>query len=380
MVSGRIPWWNYYSGVGLPLVAEMQPGALFLPLVLLYHFANGTLYIKVILQILSGLGTYLLLKKIGLLRLSAMAGAILYQFNSAFALHGAPNITPLGFLPWLILGIERAREKSVAGIGCGWLTIATSLALSIYAGFPETAYIDGLLAVVWSFWRIVNVQTEFRCRFIMKLATGVIVGLLLSAPIIIPFAEYVGHSYIGFHSIGFLGLFKEALPLLFFPWLYGSICTSPEVFWVQSDVGGFLSATQLTIIVSGLFANRRCSLYIVLLLWILICMGRTFGLPLVSTLVDLVPLLKQTLFFRYSPPSWAFCSAVLCAIVINDISLGHFHSPQKSIGGLLCAFSIAAISLYPAWNLVRELYVLNGYRVFLWVSLSWGFGSIKNRR
>src|SRR5690349_24385534 len=39
-LSGRIPWWNYYSGVGLPLAAEMQPAALFLPLVLLNHFSN----------------------------------------------------------------------------------------------------------------------------------------------------------------------------------------------------------------------------------------------------------------------------------------------------------------------------------------------------
>jgi hypothetical protein len=207
------------------------------------------------------------------------------------------------------------------------VTIAVSIALSIYAGFPETAYIDGLLAVVWSFWRIVNVQAEFRFRFIMKLATGVIVGLLLSAPIIIPFVEYLGHSYIVGRS--FPGLFKEAVPLLFFPWLYGSLCTSPQVFWVQGNVGGFLSATQLAVIVSGLFATRRCSLYIVLLLWILICMGRTFGLPLVSTLVDFVPLLKQTFVYRYSPPSWTFCSAVLCAIVINDISLGRLHFSPK---------------------------------------------------
>ena len=375
-LSGRIPWWNYYSGVGLPLAAEMQPAALFLPLVLLNHFSNGTLYIKVILQILSGLGTYLLLKKIGLLRLSALAAAILYEFNGAFALYGPPSITPLAFLPWLILGIERAKEKSVAGVGCGWLTIAISLALSIYAGFPETAYIDGLLALVWSFWSIVNVKAAFRYQFIMKLATGVIVGLLLSTPIIIPFAEYVGHSHIGVHGNRLTGLCKETLPLLFFPWLYGSICTSAEVYVVQIFVGGFLSAAQLAIIIPGLFATRRCSLYIVLLLWILVCIGRTFDLPLVSTLVDIVPLLNEALFYRYSPPSWTFCSAVLCAIVINDISLGHFHSPKKSIAGFLFAFSIAAVSLYPAWHLVRELYVLDGYRVFLWVSLSWGFGSM----
>jgi hypothetical protein len=43
-LSGRIPWWNYYSGVGVPLAAEMSPGAFFLPFVLLNHFPNGLLY------------------------------------------------------------------------------------------------------------------------------------------------------------------------------------------------------------------------------------------------------------------------------------------------------------------------------------------------
>jgi hypothetical protein len=371
-LSGKIPWWNYYSGVGLPLAAEMQPGALFLPLVLLDHFSNGPVYIKVILQILAGLGTYLVLKKIGLMRLSALAGAILYEFNAAFALHGAPHINPIPFLPWLILGIERAREKTLAGVGSGWRTIAISIALSLYGGFPETAYIDGLLALVWACWRILTGPASFRFRLVMKLATGVIVGLLLSALIIIPFAEYVTLSYTGFHSTGFIGLPKVALPLLFLPWLYGSICTSLEVFLIQSNIGGFLTAMQLALIVVGVFTARRCRLYVVLLLWVLICLGRTYSLPFVSTLVDLVPLLKQTMFCRYAPPSWAFCVAVLCAIVINDICLGKLSSRTSVIGGVLFTFSIVAISLYPAWNLIKELYVQDFYRVYILISLAWG--------
>jgi hypothetical protein len=76
----------------------------------------------------------------------------------------------------------------------------------------------------------------------------VVVGLLLSVPIIIPFAEFVSHSYVGLYSIGFSGLNKDALPILFFPWLYGSICISSDVFFIQSNVGGFLSATQFAVI------------------------------------------------------------------------------------------------------------------------------------
>jgi hypothetical protein len=383
-LHGRIPWWNYYSGVGLPLAAEMQPGALFLPFVLLNHFANGLVYIKVILQILAGLGTYFLLKKIGLRWHAALTGAILYQFNGVFTWHGAPIMSPVAFLPWLVLGVETVREASIAGIAGGWLTIALSLAFSIYAGFPEVAYINGLLAGVWFLWRVFSVPARIGFRFIKKLATGVIVGLLLSVPIIFPFAEYVGQSYSGAHNTntGFagIGLPKEALAQMFFPWLYGGIWSyfdpSNIAFTVWCNVGGFLSAGQLSIIAFALFATRRTGLYIVLLLWILVSLGRTFGLPFVSSAVDFIPLLKQTMFYRYSPPSWEFCSAVLCAIVINDVGSGRFRSDKKFILGLLFAFSVVGISLYPAWGLVRDLSVQSGYNSYLWVSLSWGFGSM----
>jgi hypothetical protein len=381
-LSGRIPWWNYYSGVGVPLAAEMQSGALFLPFVLLNHFSNGLLYIEVIIQILAGLGTYLLLKKIELTRLAAFTGAVLYEFSGVFAWLSAPVTSPIAFLPWLILGIECAREKSLARSASGWLIVAISLAFSIYAGFPEAAYINGLLAATWSLWRIFCAPSDVRYRFIKKLMTGVIVGLLLSMPAIIPFLEYLVYSYLGGHSFnaGFGGLVSEALPQLFFPWLYGTSWSfsdeSNVLLFVWSNVGGFVSAAQMTIIVLGLFATRRSSLFIVLLLWILICLGRTFALPFVSALVDLVPLLKLVALYRYAPQSWEFCSAVLCAIVINEISSGGLRSRKNFIVGLLVAFLIAIISLYPARNLVGHLYVQDGYRVFLWISLAWGFGSM----
>ncbi len=46
-LHGRLPWWNPYTGIGLPLAAEMQPAAFFLPFVLLLHFPAGIVYIKI---------------------------------------------------------------------------------------------------------------------------------------------------------------------------------------------------------------------------------------------------------------------------------------------------------------------------------------------
>src|SRR4029077_10684217 len=75
-----------------------------------------------------------------------------------------------------------------------------------------------------------------------------------------------------------------------------------------------------------------------------------------------------------SPPSWEFCSAVLCAIVINSIFLQGFLSRKRVIASLVLAGSIATTSLYLARDVVSRLYVNEGYRLFLWASLIWGFG------
>jgi hypothetical protein len=381
-LSGRIPWWNYYSGVGLPLAAEISSGAFFLPFVLLNHFSNGLLYIEVIIQILAGLGTYYLLRKIGTIPVAAITGAILYQFNGTFTWLGAPVSSVIPFLPWLIFGIENARERSLARVSGGWVIGAVSLAFSIYAGFPESAYINGLLAAVWSLWRLFGLPSNIRYRFIKKLATAVIVGLLLSMPVIAPFVEYCTLSYLGGHSFnaGYGGLRTEALPQLFFPWLYGGIFAhldDSNVAWtVWATVGGYLSAAQLAVVASGLLLTRQRSLYIVLLAWILLSMGRTFSLPFLTTLVDFVPLLKLVAFYRYAPPSWEFCSAVLCAIAIDDICRGAVQSRRKFIFGMLLVLSIATITLLPARTLVRQLYGQAGYPAFLWLSLAWGLSTI----
>ena len=54
-LRGRVPWWNPYSGPGLPLAAEMQGAALFLPFVLLLHAAQGPLLLKLAMQVVAGL-------------------------------------------------------------------------------------------------------------------------------------------------------------------------------------------------------------------------------------------------------------------------------------------------------------------------------------
>lgn len=190
-LSGIIPWWNPYSGLGLPLAAEMQPGAFFLPFVLLLSLEHGLILQKVLLQALAGLATYALLRRLGLTRAAALLGGICYQLNGSFAWFADAPITPIAFLPLFLLGIEHALDAARTGRAGGWAAIGVAVGYSLYAGFPETAYLNGLLALAWAVLRWATEARGVRLGFLRKVAAGGLSGLLAAAPLLLPFAQFM---------------------------------------------------------------------------------------------------------------------------------------------------------------------------------------------
>lgn len=108
------PWWNPYEGTGAPLAAEMQSAALFPPTVLTL-LANGQLYEHMLLEILAGISTYLLLRRIAISRWPSVAAAIAFALNGTFAWFSDATVNPVAFLPLLLLGVEIAYGASVSG-------------------------------------------------------------------------------------------------------------------------------------------------------------------------------------------------------------------------------------------------------------------------
>ena len=84
-VHGVIPWWNPYTGIGVPLAGELQPGAFFLPFNLLLLLKEGVLWQRIAMQIIAGLATYALLRELGLSRLAAFLGGALFAVNGVIA-------------------------------------------------------------------------------------------------------------------------------------------------------------------------------------------------------------------------------------------------------------------------------------------------------
>ncbi|ACC71473.1 hypothetical protein PPMP20_12525 [Paraburkholderia phymatum] len=322
-LHGTVPWWNYFSGVGLPLAAEYQPAAFFPPTLMLL-LPNGMLLQHILLQIIAGWGTYGLLRQLGLSCFAAATGGALFAFNGALAWFDHAPALPVPFLPWMLWGVERAFAKAALAMPRGWRLFAVALWMGVVAGFPETAYLNGLLALAWSLLRLWQAP-GFRLGFIVRLAIGGVVGLALCAPQVLAFFEFLPHAWLGGHDGGFAHAALDpagVLPSLLFPYVFGPIAAGgfawDRLGAIWGGIGGYLS---LIVVVIGLYGAmlRRTPLTWLLLGWLFMVLGKSFGVPVVSALWNLIPGVSQAAFYRYAVPTWEFAFIILAAQAIDDL-------------------------------------------------------------
>jgi hypothetical protein len=385
-LSGHVPWWNAFNGVGLPLAAEMQPGAFFLPFILLYHFRHGFMWVELCMQILAGLCTFALLRKIGLGRVAALTGGLLFELNGTFAWHGAPIATPIAFLPMLLLGVETLFERARNEQTGGWWLITLALAWSISAGFPETAYINGLLVAMWTLCRLPDLPRAHWASFTGKLVIAVGAGIACCLPLIVPFAEYVSRSFIGGHGDVFAhaALPNASAALSLMPALYGPIFAFNDpanaVLLTWSNIGGYLTLLSLALaLLGGILAPRR--LTVALLVWMALCLCKTYDLRPISDLMNMIPLIKTAAFFRYSPPSWEFAGIVLAAFGIDALQRGHASARRYTVVVFVIAACAAVASIWLARDPLKALLHVRASAHYVraalgWLVISWSAGLI----
>ena len=323
-IHGIVPWGNPYSGVGLPLAAEYQ-GAAFFPLTLLLLLPKGMLLEHLALQVLAGWGTYALLRQMGLGRLAALTGGVLYGFDGTLSWFDHAPAFPVPFLPWLLLGIERAWIRVNSNARGGWRLLALSMGLLLLAGFPETAYLCGLFAAGWALVRLIQTPNTRRGLLVRRLALGAGVGLGLAAPQILAFFEYLPLADLGGHAGALAHAhlpFVATIPSLFAPYAFGPIFAVSSV-WSKilltwDNVGGYVDILLLAVALYGLIV-RRSALAVFLLLWTLLAWAKTFGWSPAMALWNAVPGIPNTAFFRYAPPTWELAVIILAALGLDHI-------------------------------------------------------------
>lgn len=353
----RVPWWNPYEGTGMPLAGGLASSAFF-PLTLLLLMSNGQVWEYLLLEIVAGISTYYLLRRISVGRWASTAAAIAFALNGTFAWYSYVAANPVAFLPLLLLGLEIAFAAATAGRRGGWWLIAVALALSIYAGFPETAYIDGLLAVFWFGWRGGCAGGERLRAFATKTAVGGIVGILLAMPAIVPFADDIANAGLGPHAGNLFAnahLPAAALPQLVLPYVYGPIWGFGQVYPIWGQLGGYLSASLLFFGLLGLVTPGRRGLLGVLLAWIVLVVARMYGEPpFLGHVLGVLPAMSQVAFMRYAAPALEMAVVVLAAIGLDGLLANRIPRRRALFvaGGALVVVGVAAIG---AVHLVHQI-------------------------
>ena len=348
-LHGTIPWWNPYSGIGLPLAGEMQPNAFFLPFVFLLLLHSGVLWLKIAIQIFAGLATFALLRELKLGRLAALTGGALYALNGTFAWMPGPVavINTIPFLPLLLYGIERARKECNRD---GIIWIALAISGSLYAGFPEAAYINGLLALAWVIYRLIFEDKKF--RYLMRIMFGGAAGLFLAAPLLVAFGDYLLETNaVSAHGLGDAHLPLQALSSIVLPYVYGPEADSFGSSFLSAiwgNLGGYAGVIlPLFALMSYQIKEHRGLIYI-LSIWIVAALTKSFGVQPIMLLMNHIPFLHDTAFYRYAPPSWEMALIILVSITINTIHRQKIRIFFPLLGVL--AFLVVAVSVAWPWD------------------------------
>jgi hypothetical protein len=379
---GKLPWWNTNEQVGAPLAGEMQSAAFFPPTVLLM-LSNGMTCFHILLEIIAGLSTYYLLKRLGLRELSSVVGATVFALSAVFVWFWSANTNPVAFLPLLILGIEIAYSRAALKKKGGWFIITAALALSIYAGFPEATFLDGALAAVWAIVRLFQTNPAVRAAYIKKILAGAISAVLIAAPLIVAFLDYLPYADVGPHSGGITAsLHAIGLPALFMPYIYGSIFglnsydpTGGLTYW-WSNVGGYITILMVFIAAIGLIGVKAKSslrpIKIMLAIWTLIITLRIYGFP-GTTLLAKIPGLGETAIYRYSQPTLSLAVAILMAFgleyIISNKNLQNKLNLKK-IYWLAGAAIVLLLAVLPE-ALIQRSHMLGAHHQTLWFAASY---------
>ena len=324
----------------------------FSPFVLLLLFRNGLLYLHVVLEIIAGIATFLFIRRLGLHRVPALVAGALFALNGTHAWLTNAVFAPVAFLPVILLGVEHAFTRAQARRRGGLVALSLGLALSLLAGFPEVAFIDGLLVALWCVVRSFDVGRSSLLAFARKLVTGMVLGAAIAAPVIVAFTAFLNEANVGGHSgaLSEVHLSSAYMFTLAFPYaagtIFGSWATESQNFW--GSVGGYLGATPIVMAILGLRSPewRRAKLALAIF-WLAIVL-RIFGIShLLTRAWNFIPGIDQTAFYRYSSPALSFATVILVAFGLQGLyrvgrsRLTFSAAALVSVGILVC-FAIQA--------------------------------------
>jgi hypothetical protein len=347
LLHGHFPWWNSFEGLGQPLAGEMQAAGLF-PFTLLLALPFGLLWMHIMLEVIAGICTYLLLRRLNVAVLFATVGGILFALNGTFAWLANTVVNPLPFLPMLLLGIEVVFDRASDDHRRGWHLAAIALALSLYSGFPEGAYFDGLFCALWAIVRLSYVPRDLRLRILRRLGLAGLVGVALALPALVPFVDFLKVAFVGGHTSMLQGnahLPAMTIPMFFDPYVYGTIFDNVRANSAWDVIGGYFSVSVSVLALVGLVGREFRTLRIFLAVWTIAGLGGAFDVLHSRVIWNLVPFINTSAFSRYIISTCELSLIALAVFGLADLAQHRRTKRDFAIASLVMLLVLIACAL-----------------------------------
>jgi hypothetical protein len=356
--QGHIPLWNPDSALGMPLAFNWESAPFGLPALVGYLVPLRLAYtVGVIVTVaVAGTGAYVFARalKLGVIA-ATFVGTVFVLSGPMVALLGWSATSVGSWTGWLFATatwVIRGKRRAYAVAG-----FAVAIALTVYAGHPETAILVFLGLALYLF--LVPIRRLLRhpppsglLRPVLDLAIAGAAGVALSAPLILPGLELIarsGRSATGNYDAlttpdhAFLQLLFQGfdgLPVAGSRW-FGSLSYQ----WTAAYVG--VIALVMAIVA---LATRWKRPEVLGLTGLTALMAVLILVPGVPSVVSHLPLLGEVILTRALIPL-AFGISVLAGFGVD--ALVRDHTSRRVQLSAFFGFLVAALVLIITWTFAR---------------------------
>jgi hypothetical protein len=355
--DGALPLWNPSSYAGTPLFADMQ-SALLYPLTwlaLLLGFPAALGWICALKLLTAAFGAYLLARELRIRAGPALVSALIYAFSApVIAWLEAPLGSVVTLLPWLVLTTERARREPSLGAAAG---VGAVVALSLFAGHPETAALSSAAAGVYLAGALAAERVRRtsraggrRLRAIAAWAGGHLLGLGVAAVLIVPFLTALGGSVtteVHSRNAALHLELSDGLALLL-PNVFGEGLDYRGPFAFYISVAGYFGVSALLLAAVGAWRRRAEPFVAGLVAVAVFALMVIFGVPPVSWIVPHLPPFSSTLNVRL------FYVVALAAALLAGAGLDALLARPLALRRVGIA-AAALLALVAVWYFVKHL-------------------------
>lgn len=230
--GGQLPLWNPYLFAGMPLLANIQAGALYPPNWLFAIFSPQLAINLVVITTyhIALAGTYLYARRIGLNRIGAIVAGIVFAFGGFMVAHlGHTNmIGAAAWLGWILLAIE----ELYLSFRWRWVSLgALFIALQFLSGAPQiTLYTMLVVSGYVIFSLTLRPGKEQRARFLLGVISLAVCAVLISMVQLLPsreMLEMTERAGINYAYFGQCSLPHKQIYGMVFPFFLGGAATGP---------------------------------------------------------------------------------------------------------------------------------------------------------